>query len=68
MSPTIRPPAGHCICVGIELVACAVVMCSGCVQKLTFMGWSLLAKLRGDKPNFTGLGWPTLCAPGVAGA
>jgi len=62
MSPTIRPPAGHCICVGIELLACAVVMCSGCVQKLTFMGWSLLAKLRCERPNFTDLGWPTLGA------
>ncbi len=68
MSPTISPPAGHCICVGIELVACAVVMCSGCVQKLTFMGWSLLEKLRRDRLNSTGLGRPTLCALGVAEA
>ena len=62
MSPTISPPAGHCICVGIELLACAVVMCSGCVQKLTFMGWSCSQKLCGERRNSTDLGQPAFVA------
>lgn len=62
-SPTIKPPGGHCMSVGIALVDFAVVMCCCCVQKLTFMGRSLLVKLSCEKPHFTELDQPAFFTP-----